>query len=60
MNARTDSQRERVKAVRLISKHPYDQGYWSRYNGLPMPKNGDKQAVEGWKQCDKELASKSK
>jgi len=33
--------------------HPYDRGYWKRYDGEPRPIK--KAEAEGWDDCDKEL-----
>jgi hypothetical protein len=32
--------------------HPYDRGYWARYDERPRPK--DKEEAEGWDTCDDE------
>ena len=39
------------------SDHPYDIGYWMRYDGRPMPKRGETR--KGWEACDKELAAEA-
>lgn len=37
--------------------HPYDNGYWDRYDGKPPPSEqpGNRLAREGWFDCDREL-----
>lgn len=41
-----------------IEDHPYDVGYWARFNGQPKPTGTSKKAREqrkGWNTCDREL-----
>lgn len=35
------------------ANHPYDRGYWRRYDGKPRP--NDKQGRAGWDDCNREL-----
>ena len=37
--------------------HPYDDGYWMRYDGKPRPKS--KAEAEGWDALDAELAEEN-
>jgi hypothetical protein len=39
----------------VVEDHPYDRGYWARYDGLPSP--GDKAGRAGWRDCNRELAA---
>lgn len=41
----------------VVENHPYDKGYWARYDGRPKPKI--KGAAEGWNACDSELREES-
>lgn len=35
----------------IVEDHPYDQGYWARYNGEKRPaRKGARR--DGWDQCD--------
>lgn len=36
-----------------IEKHPYDRGYWARFNGQPRPSAWRER--QGWDQCDREI-----
>jgi hypothetical protein len=36
------------------SDHPFDTGYWMRYDGLPKPRQ--REMRDGWQTCDQELA----
>lgn len=36
----------------VIENHPFDRGYWKRFNGLPRPRGKER---EGWDACHEEL-----
>lgn len=36
-----------------IEQHPFDRGYWARFNGQPRPTRGEPR--KGWETCDEEL-----
>lgn len=35
-------------------KHPFDDGYWARYDGKPRPTDS-LQSMAGWDSCDAEF-----
>lgn len=37
----------------IRERHPFDDGYWSRYDGRPRPSG--KRQREGWDDCNREL-----
>lgn len=37
----------------VIEAHPYDEGYWRRYNGGARPRRGERR--QGWDACDREM-----
>lgn len=39
--------------------HPYDDGYWLRYDGLPYSLCQSDEMKQGWRDCDHELAKES-
>ena len=43
----------------VLPLHPYDRGYWERYDGKPRPKYG-MAARQGWDDCDAELRAEKK
>lgn len=44
---------------RVVENHPYDRGYWARYDGQPRPKRpGAKR--DGWDQCDAEIRDEAR
>lgn len=38
-----------------IENHPFDRGYWDRFNGAARPTRKS-ETREGWDTCDAELA----
>lgn len=34
-------------------RHPFDDGYWARYDGKPRPRGEEQRS--GWDTCDREL-----
>lgn len=44
---------DRLGIVR--ERHPYDDGYWRRFDGMPRP-HGPPETLQGWKDCDEELS----
>lgn len=42
--------------------HPYDQGYWARYDGKPRPSElpGNLLARQGWDDCDAEIDAETR
>lgn len=37
----------------VVEPHPFDQGYWARFNGEARPARGERR--KGWDECDTEL-----
>lgn len=45
----------RTERLGIVTEpHPYDRGYWARFNGQPRPKRSGP-GREGWDDCDAEL-----
>lgn len=41
-------------AVGIIREdHPFDRGYWARFDGLPRPSAPDE--AKGWDACDQDI-----
>lgn len=43
-----------LKDLIIREKHPFDDGYWARYDGKPRPET-NAVSQEGWDTCDAEL-----
>jgi tricorn protease-like protein len=39
----------------VIERHPYDRGYWRRYDGGARKSCRSPQERQGWRDCDAEL-----
>lgn len=46
------------RAVIVRENHPYDRGYWRRYDGLGRPRNP--LSREGWDDCNREMAAEER
>lgn len=48
-----------VKLGIQVEEHPFDKGYWARFDGEPRPvKKSERRA--GWDACDTELRADSR
>ena len=42
-----------------VENHPYDRGYWARYDGLPRDSVTWREGKKGWDDCHRELRSEA-
>ncbi|WP_157113140.1 hypothetical protein [Bradyrhizobium embrapense] len=40
-------------------RHPFDDGYWARYDGKRRPNKSLTEKREGWEACDREIAEEA-
>lgn len=52
------NQKTRPSDKMVREDHPYDAGYWARYDGAPPPTDAD--GRRGWSDCNNELRAEAK